>query len=67
MNTDVHVRCTKKEEILRDLELLRQQMIENARRFGMNHPIVMYNSKRIDYLIIEYYKIIDKRDKRHEQ
>lgn len=66
MNTDVRVRSTKKEEILRDLELLRQQMIENARRFGMNHPIVLYDSKRVDHLIIEYYKVTDKKDKRPE-
>lgn len=64
MRADVFKVKVKINSVLNQIELLRQQMMRTASLYGLSHPKVMIFSKKIDYLLIEYYQLLndDKKD-----
>ncbi len=44
-------------ELLKEIEVIREEMVEKALKLGMSHPLVLRLSKRIDKLHMDLEKI----------
>lgn len=45
-----------KKDLLKEIEELRGEMLELAEKHGLDHPLVLEVSQKLDILLIEYEK-----------